>query len=127
MNFMVNGITVFDQGRTERCKVYLLTSPYRLERGAFYGAIFGGRFPRFSGPVVPEGHQTRPYHEKLIEYGVKGYDWESCWNDYRFMCIFNLYFPPLFYHKKFGLNVMCDHLERSMAAYYDLECRELLE
>ncbi|MBC7870435.1 MAG: phosphotransferase, partial [Chitinophagaceae bacterium] len=35
----------------------------------------------------------RRYHARLLENGVTGYDWETCWNDYRMSIIDLLFFP----------------------------------
>jgi thiamine kinase-like enzyme len=67
------------------------------------------------------------YHEQLLRYGVADYKWDDCWNDYRLMCLFNLYFPEVFYRKKFGEETMWNHLRRASQTIEDHACLDLLK
>jgi thiamine kinase-like enzyme len=40
-----------------------------------------------------EDKLLRQYHRRLLEHGVQGYDWESCWSDYRLAVIGYLFYP----------------------------------
>jgi hypothetical protein len=66
------------------------------------------------------------YHERLLVYGVSGYDWESCWYDYRFAVIGYLFYPIWQWSINLPDFIWWHHLERVMLAFQDLECAELL-
>ena len=74
-----------------------------------------------------ERNLLRTYHDKLLIYGVKNYDWEACWRDYRLSAIGNLFVPIWQWSAKLWPVIWWPHLERAMLAFEDLDCRELLQ
>ena len=73
-----------------------------------------------------EGSLLRRYHAALLERGVQGYPWDSCWNDYRLSVILVSIFIPIWRWSTFHLEADMTALERSMTAFEDLGCPELL-
>ena len=69
----------------------------------------------------------RRYHRQLIEYGVKGYAWEQCWNDYRLSAIRILLYPVWMHAENRPPTTWWPILERAILAFQDLECADLLE
>ena len=72
---------------------------------------------------------VRGYHERLQQYGVKGYDCAACWDDYRLQAIGNLLVPFwawVFQGEYWGFH-RWHKLEKAMLAFQDLKCAELLE
>ncbi len=67
------------------------------------------------------------YHRRLIEGGVKGYDWQACWFDYRLAVIIMLFAPVGQWNMGLPTDQWWNHLERITLAYQDLRCRELLD
>jgi len=68
----------------------------------------------------------RRYHVCLQEGGVKDYSWDELWYDYRLSAIYYLFYPLWqFAHggPDFG---WWNHAERTMLAYQELHCEELL-
>ncbi len=72
---------------------------------------------------------VRHYHEQLCESGVNGFDWQSCWNDYRLQAIENLFVPfwAWFFQKKDWGFHRWHQLEKAMLAFIDLHCDEILK
>ena len=68
----------------------------------------------------------RRYHTQLLTYGVVGYDWDACWDDYRLAAVRNLFIPMGQWAAKLWPAIWWSHLERAMLAFEDLHCRELL-
>ena len=68
----------------------------------------------------------RSYYDKLSLYGVKNYDWDACWYDYRLSAIGNLFAPIWQWSAKLWPVIWWPHLERAFMAFEDLDCRELL-
>jgi Ecdysteroid kinase-like family len=67
------------------------------------------------------------YHDRLMEDGVTGYDRQACWYDYRFAVIRNLLVPMQQWSTRPWPDFWYLHLERSLLAFEDLGCEELLE
>jgi hypothetical protein len=63
------------------------------------------------------------YHTKLLEAGVSDYSWEKCWDDYRLGVLANLHKPLINRRSAYAW----ERVERSMKAFFDLECDEILE
>src|SRR6266496_1475433 len=53
----------------------------------------------------------RTYHDKLLMYGVKNYDWDACGYDYRFSAIGNLFVPVWQWSAKLWPVIWWPHLE----------------
>lgn len=70
---------------------------------------------------------VRRYHDKLAAYGVKNYDWDECWYDYRFSVIGNLFIPVWQWSAKLPPAIWWPHLERGILAFNDLGCADLLK
>ncbi len=69
---------------------------------------------------------VRRYHRRLREHGIAGYSWDQCWLDYRTSVVQILFWPIFDWSFKLPANIWWHNLERSMLAYEDLECGELL-
>jgi thiamine kinase-like enzyme len=69
----------------------------------------------------------RNYHDKLLTCGVKNYDWDACWYDYRLSAIGNLLVPVWQWSAKLWPVIWWPHLERAIVAFEDLDCEELLQ
>jgi hypothetical protein len=73
---------------------------------------------------------VRRYHERLLEYGVAGYDWDSCWYDYRHSVIRLLFRPVWWQHARpddpHWAEIWWPRLERVICAYEDLNCEEFI-
>jgi hypothetical protein len=78
---------------------------------------------------VLEKDLVRRYHDGLLSHGVENYSWDDCWQDYRLSVIVNLFSPVLRYamfdESKEGW--WWSDLERSLLAFEDLNCAELLD
>jgi hypothetical protein len=66
------------------------------------------------------------YYQGLLAHGVRGYGWDDCWNDYRLSVILVSIFIPIWRWAIFKWAPDFSALERSMLAFADLGCRELL-
>jgi thiamine kinase-like enzyme len=69
----------------------------------------------------------RSYYDRLLIYGVKNYDWDACWHDYRLSAIGNLFLPVWQWSAKLWPAIWWPHFERAILAFEDLDCRELLQ
>jgi thiamine kinase-like enzyme len=69
----------------------------------------------------------RRYHRRLTEFGVKGYEWDDLWHDYRLNVIRLLFHPVWQWGKGTPIDIWSSHLERLIWAYEDLGCIDLLE
>jgi hypothetical protein len=72
---------------------------------------------------------VRAYHERLLAYGVTGYDEETCWHDYRSYAIENLFVPFwawVFEEAGWGYH-RWHQLEKAMLAFGDLGCAAFLD
>lgn len=68
----------------------------------------------------------RHYYAALERHGVRGYSWEDCWYDYRLGVILMSIFIPVWRWSGFHWEPDITTLERSMAAFEELRCSELL-
>ncbi len=68
----------------------------------------------------------RRYHEELLAHSVRDYRWDDCWNDYRLSVILVSIFIPVWRWAVFRWAPDMCALERSMAAFEELRCSELL-
>lgn len=71
---------------------------------------------------------VKQYHRQLQAYGVQGYEWSTCWTDYRLQVIENLLVPFwawMFQGAQWGFH-RWHQLEKAFLAFQDLECAELL-
>lgn len=66
------------------------------------------------------------YHQQLLLHGVKDYDWELCWYDYRASVIRCLFFLIGSWHEKRPSAMWFERLEKGLLAFDDLGCMELL-
>jgi Ser/Thr protein kinase RdoA (MazF antagonist) len=69
---------------------------------------------------------VKRYHERLLTYGVKGYDWDVCWDDYRLGVIQCLFLPLWWWAHDLSPELWWPRLERVILAFQDLGCVELL-
>jgi hypothetical protein len=68
----------------------------------------------------------RRYHDGLVRRGVRNYDWDCLWYDYRLHVISNLFIPVEQFVFGTPARVWWLHAERSFLAFEDLKCAELL-
>ena len=73
----------------------------------------------------------RGYHATLQENGVKGYDFEQCFDDYRTSAMFCLVYPvisggTLDLANDRGVALVTAMLDRSVATILDLNCDEMI-
>jgi hypothetical protein len=68
----------------------------------------------------------RRYHDGLVMRGVRNYDWDHLWYDYRLYVISNLFIPVGQFVYGTPARVWWLHAERSFLAFEDLQCAELL-
>jgi Ecdysteroid kinase-like family len=71
------------------------------------------------------------YHETLLEHGVKGYDFNQCFADYRTSAMFCLAYPviaggALDLANDRGAALVAAMLDRSVATILDLNCDEMI-
>jgi thiamine kinase-like enzyme len=69
---------------------------------------------------------VKRYHNNLLKGGVKNYNWDDCWYDYRFNAFLNLYRIVYWWDHNYPPNFWWDALERSFLTIEDLNCMELL-
>lgn len=69
---------------------------------------------------------VRTYYDRLLEYGVDNYEWDQCWLDYRISVIGNLFWPVFHWSVQGAPDLWWPNLERSLLAFEDLDCAELL-
>jgi hypothetical protein len=74
-----------------------------------------------------EQHLLQRYHDRLLEYGVVGYDGQACWQDYRWAVIRSLFVPLHLWETRPWPDFWYLHWERAMLAFEDLGCAELIE
>jgi len=67
------------------------------------------------------------YHSRLLENGVRNYDWDECWLGYRISVVSNLFTPVLYSHYKISPAIWWPLMENSFLAFQDLGCSELLD
>jgi hypothetical protein len=74
-----------------------------------------------------EHRLLRRYHDGLLAHGVQGYAWEQCWDDYRLSVILVSIFIPVWRWAVFRWAPDLAAVDRSMTAFDDLRCSELLK
>jgi hypothetical protein len=79
------------------------------------------RRARIEQPLV------RRYHDRLLRDGIREYDWEQCWEDYRRMVVDHCLWPILWQQCGLSPNIWWFALECTMAAFEGLHCEELLD
>ncbi len=68
----------------------------------------------------------RRYYQHLLAQGVQGYSWEQCWDDYRLSVILVSIFIPVWRWSLFQWEADMCAIERSMTAFEELNCFDLL-
>jgi len=68
----------------------------------------------------------RRYHRALLARGVRGYDWHDCWQDYRWSAVRTIFIPLWHWAKGRPETLWGAQLERSLRAFAELNCSELL-
>ena len=69
----------------------------------------------------------RRYHQALLARGVRGYDWHDCWQDYRWSAVRSIFIPLWHWAKGRPETLWGPQMDRSLRAFADLDCDELLE
>ncbi len=69
----------------------------------------------------------RRYYDGLLAHGVQGYSWNQCWDDYRLSVILMSIFIPVWRWAVFQWPPDLAAVARSMTAFDDLRCSELLK
>jgi len=67
------------------------------------------------------------YHATLLASGVRGYDFDALWLDYRLSALWQVLTPIWQAAVKVGPFIWFPHFERIMAAVADLDCLEFLD
>lgn len=70
---------------------------------------------------------VRRYHARLQAPGVRDYDWDACWHDYRMAAVNALFTPPWRWDNGTAAPYWWPHLETAMAAFEDLGAAALLD
>ena len=66
------------------------------------------------------------YHARLLEHGVNDYAWEDCWQDYRLYTLRNMLVPLWAWQMGHWAPHRWVQMEKSMFAFHDLDCSDLL-
>ena len=73
----------------------------------------------------------REYHDNLMQAGITDYDWDQLLDDYRLSVIQSVYVSAARCEEAAECDQMqwlwWPHLQRSMTAYFDLDCDRILE
>jgi hypothetical protein len=69
----------------------------------------------------------RRYYDGLLAHGVQGYSWQQCWDDYRLSVILVSIFVPVWRWAVFRWAPDLAAVDRSMTAFDDLRCCDLLD
>lgn len=69
----------------------------------------------------------RRYHRALLAGGVRGYDWDDCWKDYRWSAVRNVFIPLIQRERDMSAWYWSSNFERAMLAFEDLHCIEQIE
>ena len=100
-------------------------------RGVFDAAYFLG------GTLSPEDRKAKErdlihtYHDILLERGVTGYDFDTCWEDYRAACLFCFVYAviglgTLDMANERGLKLFITIMQRTSAAILDNDAAEFM-
>jgi hypothetical protein len=73
-----------------------------------------------------EREMVQRYHRQLLSHGVSEYSWEACWHDYRLYTLRNMLVPLWAWQWGHWAPHRWMQLEKSMWAYDDLSCDDLL-
>jgi hypothetical protein len=73
-----------------------------------------------------ERRSLERYHATLVAHGVRGYDVDALWKDYRLSVLWQITTPVWQAAHKLGPWIWWPSLERVMVAVDDLDCTELL-
>src|SRR5690606_36551572 len=65
------------------------------------------------------------YHQRLLEAGVRGYPWETCWRDYRLVAIRNLFVADAQWERGKPRESWMPLLGNALRAFQDLDCAGL--
>jgi hypothetical protein len=68
----------------------------------------------------------RRYYGQLLAHGVRDYQWEDCWDDYRLSVILVSIFIPVWRWAVFRWPPELSTLNSAMTAFEDLKCSDLL-
>jgi hypothetical protein len=85
------------------------------------GALVSG------APPALRSFLLRCYHQALEGHGIRGYDLDALWHDYRLAVVEQLALPVFQVKIKLGPWIWWGHFERIMLAFEDLGCEELLD
>ena len=66
------------------------------------------------------------YLDELEKQGVSSYSREQAWTDYRTWAALNVIYPVWSHHYKMWPDLWYPQLERTLSAFEDLDCRQLL-
>jgi hypothetical protein len=66
------------------------------------------------------------YHATLVAHGVRGYDFDALWKDYRLSVLWQITAPVWQAAHKLGPWIWWPSLERVMVAVDELDCTEFL-
>ncbi len=67
------------------------------------------------------------YHINHIKSGIKDYDWDDCWYDYKLFSLLNIFRVVWWWSFNTPLPFCWNRLESSISTIEDLNCMELLE
>lgn len=100
-------------------------------RGAYDIAYFLSQSVNPADRKAIEMDILHGYHEKLLEHGVTGYNFDQCFDDYRMSAMFCLVYPViaggnLDLANARGVELVTTMLDRSMATILDLDCDEMI-
>jgi len=70
---------------------------------------------------------VRRYHQQLIRQGVRKYEWDHIWNDYKLSALRILLYPVWMHAKGRSPTYWWPILEKSTQAFQDLGCETLLK
>jgi hypothetical protein len=70
---------------------------------------------------------VRRYYDRLLEHGVAGYSWDECWYDYRLYALRNMLVPLWAWNFGHWAPHRWMQMEKSLFAYSDLNCVEILD
>jgi hypothetical protein len=73
-----------------------------------------------------EQPMLKRYHARLLEYGVHDYSWEMCWYDYRLYTLRNMLIPIRAHLWGHWMPHPWMQMEKSLFAFHDLSCADLL-
>jgi thiamine kinase-like enzyme len=66
------------------------------------------------------------YHQQLLAHGVRDYDWELCWYDYRASVVRCIFFLVGGWDERRPATMWWERLEKGLLAFEDLGCQDLM-